>query len=314
MGVGLYNAALLVARDVGLPHAPARVFAHAAHCALDRDARPVYFGGRDRLALALGKPSSVGGFRAVEDAMSVLKHHGLIEVVVRGAPNRNARYALLDATGHALRPLDKTHGSGGGVEREANDNTHRSASKHPQVSVETPTAQVGAEGHRGQEGQGARFAHTRPTQSDRPDQDRRGVGAARNVPKGVGSNNAGTGVTAEQSSQESHPPSMATGKGREPVGDPWVCPRHPNGNPNDENCRGCGKVREQLELVGRKRRESSVYIQTVQPGSRCAPRPHKWARDRTCLNCDIRPSDLDHPDNQPDRAPAHRKESNEHVQ
>jgi len=303
MGIGLWESALLVARDVGLPHASARVYAYAAHCALDRDARPVYFGGRDRLALALGKRSTVAGYRAVEDAVSTLKRHGLLKVVVRGAPNRNARYALLDGAGEPLKPADNTHGSPVGVHTESDDNTHGSADRHPRLSRQTPTAQVGAEGHKGHDGQGgARYAHTHPAE-DHPRQTARAAGAAGHIPERVTRNTAETAVTAGQVSQAPHAPSsITTGAGGEPVGDPLVCPRHPDGNPNDYPCRGCGKVREareRLEAEERKRRESPRFLQTVQPGSRCADGRHKFAADRTCINCYIRASDPDHPDYMP---------------
>lgn len=104
MGIGLVKAAYDVAAARGLrEHAPMRVFVYMAVSALDSDARPAYFGGRYRLAHALGAPPTSSGLKLVKQAVSALNQRGLIQLDVRPAPGREARYALLDGAGAPLR-------------------------------------------------------------------------------------------------------------------------------------------------------------------------------------------------------------------
>lgn len=116
MGYKLVMAAYAVAERIKLDHAPARVFVYMALRASDDDAAPVFYAGRDSLALALGVEASPNGYRAVQRVITSLRTVGAIESVKKGSPNNNSRYLLRDGTGSALTqntgrsasPVDET--------------------------------------------------------------------------------------------------------------------------------------------------------------------------------------------------------------
>ena len=114
MGARLALAALDAAAVLGLDGNPTRVLVRMALSALDDATAPVYFGGWEPLALALGRvvpPASddlaaLRARRAAEEAVRFavrpLVDLGLVKVAQRGAPGRNARYSL------ALGPVDNS--------------------------------------------------------------------------------------------------------------------------------------------------------------------------------------------------------------
>lgn len=102
MGYKLVLAAYAVAERMKLDHAPARVFVYMALRASDDDAAPVFYAGRDALALALGVGESPNGYRAVQRVMTSLRTVGVIESMKKGSPNNNSRYLLRDGAGSAL--------------------------------------------------------------------------------------------------------------------------------------------------------------------------------------------------------------------
>src|SRR5574341_1281057 len=103
MGAG--NVGLVYGLWGHLPHAPFRVLAYMALRTLDDDDPPQFWGGRESLALALGrivpKPEDEqsrrerkAAFEAVKEATSTLRRLGAIELVEAARPKRNAVYAL----------------------------------------------------------------------------------------------------------------------------------------------------------------------------------------------------------------------------
>lgn len=114
MGARLALAALDAAAVLGLDGNPTRVLVRMALSALDDAAAPVYFGGWEPLALALGRivptasedAAALRARRAAEEAVRFavrpLVDLRLVKVAQRGAPGRNARYSL------ALRPVDNS--------------------------------------------------------------------------------------------------------------------------------------------------------------------------------------------------------------
>ena len=155
MGAGLVKAAYRAAGAVKAGHAPTRAFAFMAVTALDHDARPLYW-GRDALALALGKGPTTAGYRAVEEALRALRKLKLVEVARPSAPERPARYALLDGRGSPLQPLTDAQGSHVGVIEERESDAHDSADQRPRTSRPTPKAHTWAEEEEEKEEEGRR--------------------------------------------------------------------------------------------------------------------------------------------------------------
>jgi hypothetical protein len=60
----------------------------------DDDATPVYYGGRDALATALGVDKDTAGYQAVRRAISALVLYGAITRTVAGHNGRQSEYAL----------------------------------------------------------------------------------------------------------------------------------------------------------------------------------------------------------------------------
>jgi hypothetical protein len=103
MGAG--NVGLVYARWGHLPHVPFRVLAYMALRTLDDDDPPLFWGGRDSLAAALGrivpkpeddaaKRERRAAFQAVKEAVTTLRKYGAAELVEDARPGRNAVYAL----------------------------------------------------------------------------------------------------------------------------------------------------------------------------------------------------------------------------
>lgn len=103
MGAG--NVGLVYARWGHLPHAPFRVLAYMALRTLDDGDPPRFWGGRESLAVALGrlvpKPEDEqsrrerkAAFEAVKEVTATLRRLGAIEIIEPARPTRNAVYAL----------------------------------------------------------------------------------------------------------------------------------------------------------------------------------------------------------------------------
>lgn len=296
MGAGLVKAAYRAAASVNLPHAPARLFVFMALVALDGDRTPAYFGGREKLAEALGKPQTDAGYRAVGRAVeSLVKQHKLIGVT-RGGPGHKARYALLNASGEPLRAVQDTGRSASGDE-EARDahrpvNTGRSAHEHRSVSAQTHDAHRPAEEKEEiQEEGGARSAHTPAPLDSESGSGRGAAGAVRLAPQAVASRGAETGVGAARAG--------GAGSVHETAEPPMFCARHPRGT--DDPCRACGDARRAYTAWERSHPQTTrtaaaaSLMVTVQPGERHPGRPHVLVGDgTTCALCDWR-ADHDEP-------------------
>jgi len=92
MGAGLALTAYAAARN--LPHAPARLLVFMALKAMDTDAAPACFAGRNTLTEAMGLPADDYGYRSLRRTLSQLREAGLISLVSTAAPGRAARYCL----------------------------------------------------------------------------------------------------------------------------------------------------------------------------------------------------------------------------
>jgi hypothetical protein len=151
MGARLALAAFDAAAVLGLDGNPARVLTRMALSALDDAGTPVYFGGWEPLAVALGRvvpppsddPAVIRARRQAEEAvrlaMRPLVALRLVSVERRGAPGRNARYSL------ALGPVDNsaTPPTEPGVSSDASPLDERGNT--PGSARPTPLAQPGAE-------------------------------------------------------------------------------------------------------------------------------------------------------------------------
>ena len=149
MGAG--NVGLVYARWGHLSHAPFRVLAYMALRTLDDDDPPQFWGGRESLAVALGrivpKPQDEqsrrerkAAFEAVKEMTTVLKKAGAVELVEAARPGRNAVYALnLHRRMVGLEPPPSQN------ESPRFDTEGMVGSEHPPVvGVQTPPV-VGAE-------------------------------------------------------------------------------------------------------------------------------------------------------------------------
>lgn len=164
MGAGNAKAAMVMWRN--LPHASMRAFVYMALVSLDDDVPPVYFAGREALALALGRavppedddPAVVrerrAAFRAVDRALKDLIDAGAIELVKPGAPGRNARYALNLTGRQTTVSVDRSdHGHRGPKRDRAQANGPRSAwsTDHGERHERTTVSVTTDHGHRGPE-------------------------------------------------------------------------------------------------------------------------------------------------------------------
>lgn len=111
--MGIENVKLVFARWVHLPHGSFRLLTFMALVTMDEDQPPVYWGGREPLAYALGRITPPApedsdtsaraadyrrarraDFEAVKVAFRPLAKAGVAEVLQAAAPGRNAVYAL----------------------------------------------------------------------------------------------------------------------------------------------------------------------------------------------------------------------------
>lgn len=92
MGIRLVIAAY--SSYAHLPDRPFRLLCYMAAIAKDDDPMPVYFGGRDALATALGADKDPAGYQVVRRAISVLVMYGAVTRVAAGHNGRQSEYAL----------------------------------------------------------------------------------------------------------------------------------------------------------------------------------------------------------------------------
>ncbi|GAA1786221.1 hypothetical protein GCM10009735_16820 [Actinomadura chokoriensis] len=165
MGAGNAKAAMHMWRN--LSHASMRAFVHMALVSLDDDLPPVYFAGREALAMALGRtippedddPAVIrerrAAFRVVDRALKDLTDAGAIELVRASAPGgRNARYALNLTGPRTTVTVDRSdHGHRGPKRDRARANGPRSASStnHGQRHERTTVSVTTDHGKRGPE-------------------------------------------------------------------------------------------------------------------------------------------------------------------
>lgn len=103
MGAG--NVALVFARWGALNHAPFRALIYMAHRSLDNGNPPSFWGGREELAVALGRPlpepygkqfddMRKANAEVVKKVISTLTKAGAITLTQPAGPGRNAAYSL----------------------------------------------------------------------------------------------------------------------------------------------------------------------------------------------------------------------------
>ncbi len=140
MGAGLAKAAIAVADALELrEHAPARIYFAMALTALDRDAQPTFYGGRDALVAALAARRDRAGYAAAERAVRTLVGRGLIDVAAKGVPGRPTRYRILNGRGAPLTP--NTPRSAWGESESPHAEQGVNNSEHPTLNVTTPHAE-----------------------------------------------------------------------------------------------------------------------------------------------------------------------------
>jgi hypothetical protein len=103
--VGASNVKAAYAQWGDLPHAPFRLLAYMALRSMDADSPPMFWGGREEQAYALGKAVPEGrdeeskrvrqaSFDAVKDAMKVLKARGAVAQTNTACAGQRASFAL----------------------------------------------------------------------------------------------------------------------------------------------------------------------------------------------------------------------------
>lgn len=107
MGAGLVKAVYSIAPALDLAHAPTRLFVYMAVVAKDTDESPVYFGGRDDMALALGNEGEAG-YKAVTRALKQLTAARLVRST-QASRGRRASHYLLDGGNPAMPLKEDAH-------------------------------------------------------------------------------------------------------------------------------------------------------------------------------------------------------------
>lgn len=96
--MGVRNAGMVYAKWPDLPPNAFRLLIFMAIRARDRDEVARYWGGREELAWALGRPThdcrSEAAFHAVKRAVEALTEAGAITRIENPRPGRNAGYRL----------------------------------------------------------------------------------------------------------------------------------------------------------------------------------------------------------------------------
>lgn len=147
MGAG--NVKLVYARWADLDDAPLRLLAYMAVIALDEGDSPRFWGGRDALALAIGRmvadrktkdPAEIAerkrAFKAVTRTLAILKDAGAITVLEPAAPGQNAVYALNLAARRT--PLSGTHSGGKRTPFSGTHSAPKAAQKAPAPTQNGP--------------------------------------------------------------------------------------------------------------------------------------------------------------------------------
>ena len=95
MGASLMSSAYHAAAETGLGHAATRLLVYMAFRALDSDARPVSYIGRDLAAEVLGyRGTEAQRYGALKKVVAELKRHGLIALRNQPHEGRRAEYVL----------------------------------------------------------------------------------------------------------------------------------------------------------------------------------------------------------------------------
>ena len=101
-GIGAKNVGLVFARWPDLPASAKLLLVYMAHRALDGDDHPVFYGGRQDLAVGMGRgpvtpddeDKADAAYHAVRRAMGLLQKVGAITLIERPRRGRNAKYLL----------------------------------------------------------------------------------------------------------------------------------------------------------------------------------------------------------------------------
>lgn len=121
-----------------------RVLVAIALTTKDDDDPPVFWGGQEPLATALGRrpPFTAADLRAVDRAMSQLRTAGAIVRISSSAPGHRARHELrLEPPTSAADPRVSAEPTTVTARRVSNRNTRRGTSgEHPSPGDETPAA------------------------------------------------------------------------------------------------------------------------------------------------------------------------------
>lgn len=175
MGAG--NVKLVFARWADLPHGPFRVLVYMALRSMDDDKPPMFWGGREDLALAIGRivpdedtsnaevtAARNAAFKAARDATTLLTKCGAISEVKGAAPGRRRTFMLnLEArTVHGKR-APTVHG------KRAQQCTENVQTVHEERAPEEDEDPPGLKDDEPTDLRNARYRSARASGSDGPD-------------------------------------------------------------------------------------------------------------------------------------------------
>jgi hypothetical protein len=176
--MGAQNVALVFTRWGHLHHAPFRAFIYMAHRSLDGGNPPQYWGGREEIAMALGRPipepygddfekKRKADFEAVKKVIETLTKRGAISLAMAARPGRHAVYTLHLRTGDGGNSLPPSGGNSlprmVGTERADGGNSVPPRGERGVVGLT-----VGVDGRGDQ--QPAGLAHAHANSEDHPQQ------------------------------------------------------------------------------------------------------------------------------------------------
>ncbi|QLD11373.1 hypothetical protein [Microbacterium oleivorans] len=253
MGAGLALQAFAVADRVGLGHPATRLYVYMATVAIDSDAAPAFWGGRDALAQAIGK-SGGAGHSAVKRAIQELTTAELITADNQAHRGMSARYLMRDGAGSSLTPkgdrsttpLLSTLGT---AERSpSSEKGDRSATERGPLTGPKGTA------------------HRSPEEEEEKEEELRARATPTLPLDGLDSPAYPTQCEKHQNGPNSSP-CFACGEARK------------------DHARRDGAAR-------RRARPAALKHRIIDGRRVCDNRPHVPTRDGSCINCEIRPDDL----------------------
>lgn len=133
-----------------------RLLAYMALVTKDEDRPPLFWQGRESLAMAIGRaaPHTPADWRAVDRALAELRDAGAIATDQHSSPYRNARYAitLLRPTGDVGRQVNTRHVTTPDHTTSHGQNTRHAVVEHTTSHGATPVTPRRAQEEQGTQG------------------------------------------------------------------------------------------------------------------------------------------------------------------